>query len=309
MELIASGENVLPAGVVGGRVQRFASVDDVLAFLDNESQGVVALTPFAGSTFLSPILENLVAIVTIAGTRTGHLAIVSREFRIPCVLQTQITGELDGREIVLDARDESVARIYLCPTSLLVALRIQGPSTRADLEKVMERSSVSTLGDALSLLEAVGYVEARSGEPRRYALARAGLGALQRCLEADRRAAGTETLDRIYERFEPLDAEFKAVATDCENEDPETPETDAGVDARVRERLASVHARIGVVLDELGASIARYRVYRERLAGALASFEAGNRQALIGSDNDAHRVIWVQMREDLLLLTDRKGAQ
>ena len=56
MELIAFGENVLPAGVVGGRVRRFESVDDVLAFLDDEVQGVVALTPFAGSTFLSPIM-------------------------------------------------------------------------------------------------------------------------------------------------------------------------------------------------------------------------------------------------------------
>ena len=191
MELIAFGENVLPAGVVGGRVQRFESVEDVLAFLDNESQGVVALTPFAGSTFLSPILENLAAIVTITGTRTGHLAIVSREFQIPCVLQTQITGELDGHEVLLDARDVSVARIYRCPTSLLVAFGGRELASRKDLESVVEPSSAATLDDALSLLEAAGYVEARSGEPTRYALADKGRDALERCLAGDRRAAGS----------------------------------------------------------------------------------------------------------------------
>jgi phosphohistidine swiveling domain-containing protein len=191
MELIAFGENVLPAGVVGGRVQRFESVEDVLAFLDNESQGVVALTPFAGSTFLSPILENLTAIVTITGTRTGHLAIVSREFQIPCVLQTQITAELDGHEVLLDARDVSIARIYRCPTSLLVALRGRELSSRADLESVVEPSSSTTLDDALSLLEAAGYVEARSGEPTRYALADKGRDALERYLAGERWAAGS----------------------------------------------------------------------------------------------------------------------
>src|SRR5262249_42663185 len=187
MELVAFGENVLPAGVVGGRVQRFESVEDVLAFLDHELQGVVALTPYAGSTFLSPIMENLAAIVTITGTRTGHLAIVSREFRIPCVLQTQIAGELDGREVLLDARDESVARIYLCPTPLLVALRSQGMASRADLENALERSTASTLHDALFLLEAAGYVEAHPGEPMRYACAPAGVEVVEGCLETGRR--------------------------------------------------------------------------------------------------------------------------
>lgn len=190
MEPIAFGENVLPAGVVGGRVQRFESVEDVLAFLDNESPGIVALTPFAGSTFLSPIMENLAAIVTITGTRTGHLAIVSREFRIPCVLQTQIRGELDGHEVLLDARDASVARIYLCPILLLDALRGQELASRAELESILEPSASATLDDALSLLEAAGYVEARSGEPVRYALADKGRDALGRSLGADRRTTG-----------------------------------------------------------------------------------------------------------------------
>jgi phosphoenolpyruvate-protein kinase (PTS system EI component) len=178
LALVASGENVLPGSVIGARVRRFDNVADVLAFLDHEEDGIVALTPFAGSTFLSPIMDRLAGILTLTGTRTGHLAIVSREYRIPCVLQTRIEGEIAGREILLDARDAATARLYACPLALLAALRDAMALSRAELERAA--APATDLEAALEILTAAGYVETAAGERAHYRLGDAGRRALER---------------------------------------------------------------------------------------------------------------------------------
>nr|WP_246372187.1 PEP-utilizing enzyme [Gordonia humi] len=63
-------------------------------------------------TFLSPILPDLKAIVCTAGSRESHLAILSRESAVPCVLVASIAGEIpDGARVRLGLTDSETATI------------------------------------------------------------------------------------------------------------------------------------------------------------------------------------------------------
>jgi len=63
-------------------------------------------------TFLSPILPDLRGIVCTAGSRESHLAILSRESDVPCVLAAELSGTVaDGDTVVLDLSDAEIARV------------------------------------------------------------------------------------------------------------------------------------------------------------------------------------------------------
>jgi phosphoenolpyruvate-protein kinase (PTS system EI component) len=63
-------------------------------------------------TFLSPILPDLRGIVCTAGSRESHLAILSRESDVPCVLAAKLSGTVaDGDTVVLDLSDAETARV------------------------------------------------------------------------------------------------------------------------------------------------------------------------------------------------------
>jgi len=71
-----------------GRLHRFDTVDDVLAVLDDgtDPNELVALVQDAGATFLAPLEADLAGILCRSGDIESHLAIVSRDFRIPSLM-------------------------------------------------------------------------------------------------------------------------------------------------------------------------------------------------------------------------------
>ena len=81
------------AAPVRGRWRRLASPDDVLALLDDSPEGVVACVADAGATFLAPIFDDLTAVVCLSGTPMSHIGIVSREYRVPCLMGVTLTTE------------------------------------------------------------------------------------------------------------------------------------------------------------------------------------------------------------------------
>ncbi|WP_181779253.1 PEP-utilizing enzyme [Pseudonocardia pini] len=86
-----------------GTVKHFRSPTDVIESLDSDLESTVALVASGGTTFLSPILGRLAGIVCLDGTLRSHLAIVSREFELPCLVGTDLTEDLsDGDEVTLD---------------------------------------------------------------------------------------------------------------------------------------------------------------------------------------------------------------
>ena len=113
MTLIGSGENLFPAGKVTGSLRRLDTPEQVLDLLDEEGPPVIVWTHFAGSTFLSPIMDKIAGIITTAGTSKGHLAIVARELGLPCVLGARMDECEAGQSVLLDCTDDKIARIYL----------------------------------------------------------------------------------------------------------------------------------------------------------------------------------------------------
>ncbi|MGD9991578.1 PEP-utilizing enzyme [Pseudonocardia sp.] len=89
-----------------GLVRWFREPQDVIESLETDLESTIALVASGGTTFLSPILGRLGGIVCLDGTLRSHLAIVSREFEVPCLVGTDLTQDLtDGTEIVLDIVD------------------------------------------------------------------------------------------------------------------------------------------------------------------------------------------------------------
>ncbi|MCE3551424.1 hypothetical protein LWC33_08155 [Pseudonocardia sp. RS11V-5] len=106
MSLIGKGTPSYTFTRTTGLVRWFREPQDVIDSLDSDLESTVALVASGGTTFLSPILGRLAGIVCLDGTLRSHLAIVSREFEVPCLVGTDLTADLtDGTEIVLDIED------------------------------------------------------------------------------------------------------------------------------------------------------------------------------------------------------------
>lgn len=103
MTVIGKGTPSFTFAPVSGTVRHFSSPSDVIESIDSDLESTIALVSSGGTTFLSPILGRLGGIVCLDGTLRSHLAIVSREFEVPCLVGTELTGDLpDGTGVVLD---------------------------------------------------------------------------------------------------------------------------------------------------------------------------------------------------------------
>jgi signal transduction protein with GAF and PtsI domain len=109
---VGSGVNLFTAGEVRGTARWFNDTSDVLSIDDDDLEDTIAFVNKGGMTFLSPILPDLRAIVCTAGSRESHLAILSRESDVPCVLGATLAGDVaDGDTVVLDLTDAETASI------------------------------------------------------------------------------------------------------------------------------------------------------------------------------------------------------
>ena len=106
--MIARGMKVFDHTPVFGRLRVFDGPDDVLELLDRSALGIIALVRDAGATFLSPLFDELTAIVCTGGTPRSHIGIVSREFQVPCVMGAVfIVGQpVDGAVVEVDCSGE-----------------------------------------------------------------------------------------------------------------------------------------------------------------------------------------------------------
>ena len=113
-EVLGTGITVFAAAPVEGVWRMLHSPDDVLALMDTGADGVIAGVRDAGATFLAPIFDELAAVVCMSGTPSSHIGIVSREYRVPCIMATTVTGEVpaDGTAVLVDCTaDTGVLRV------------------------------------------------------------------------------------------------------------------------------------------------------------------------------------------------------
>lgn len=108
---VGTGRPIFSGAQGRGRLHRFNTVDDVLDVLDqgdDAGTGLVALVQDAGATFLAPIEAELAGILCRTGDIESHLAIISRDFRIPGLMGFSFADELgedgvpNGTEVIVD---------------------------------------------------------------------------------------------------------------------------------------------------------------------------------------------------------------
>lgn len=94
-DIVGTGRPIFTGRRGRGRLHRFDTVDDVIAVLDGPAgaDGLVALVQDAGATFLAPIEAELAGILCRTGDIESHLAIISRDFRIPALMGFEFTND------------------------------------------------------------------------------------------------------------------------------------------------------------------------------------------------------------------------
>ncbi|MFC8047234.1 PEP-utilizing enzyme [Nocardia sp. NPDC057353] len=109
-----TGTNLFVSADISGTARWFETTADVLSIDDEELAETIAFVHKGGMTFLSPILPDLKAIVCTAGSRESHLAILSRESAVPCVLAATIDTDIPtGTEVRLVLGDPENATIEI----------------------------------------------------------------------------------------------------------------------------------------------------------------------------------------------------
>jgi len=100
-----------------GEIVYIQSIEDVINLFDN-AEGKICLVKDSGTTTLGPILPDVAGILCTSGSAGSHLAIVSREFEIPCIMSIRLGLEdlssLNGKKgkIITEGEDNGI--LYLC---------------------------------------------------------------------------------------------------------------------------------------------------------------------------------------------------
>jgi phosphohistidine swiveling domain-containing protein len=100
--IIGKGEAAFGQGRIRGAVRRFTTPDDVLDVIGDDLTETIALVESGGTTFLAPILGRLGGVMCMSGTLRSHLAIVSREYQLPCLMAVEFTEPVEtGDHVVM----------------------------------------------------------------------------------------------------------------------------------------------------------------------------------------------------------------
>jgi phosphohistidine swiveling domain-containing protein len=101
--LVVSGSGYTGLGRTANEVQEVFSLlkDPALA-------QTILLVESPAATAVVPLLSKVTGILCSGGGMTSHLAIVSREFGLPCVMAAEVgdLAALDGRTLTITAEGE-----------------------------------------------------------------------------------------------------------------------------------------------------------------------------------------------------------
>lgn len=80
------------------------------------AEGKICLVEDSGTTTLGPILSDLAGVLCTTGTAGSHLAIVLREFEIPCILGLHIISDdkssLNGKKCKIVTVEEDNSSVF-----------------------------------------------------------------------------------------------------------------------------------------------------------------------------------------------------
>ncbi|QKT08253.1 hypothetical protein HUN08_14385 [Gordonia sp. X0973] len=88
---------------VEGTVVEIKTTEDVLPLFDDCPSDLIVLLHTSGGTILSPLFSDIKGVISTVGGKGSHVAILSREFGIPCVMGAELSDEaLNGRHVRIE---------------------------------------------------------------------------------------------------------------------------------------------------------------------------------------------------------------
>lgn len=99
---------LISGGECTGVLRVVETVQDVIGLMRTDVSNVILFTRSASATTVTPLFSRIKGVVCTAGGPTSHLAIVAREFDIPCVMASEIQhqGDLDQQPIFINKEGE-----------------------------------------------------------------------------------------------------------------------------------------------------------------------------------------------------------
>lgn len=101
------GQSVSGDTPVTGTVVQVRTTEDVLALLEDAPDDMVVLMHTSGGTILSPLFADIRGVLCTVGSKGSHVAILSREFGVPCIVAAELSvPDLAGRTVRLQPNGE-----------------------------------------------------------------------------------------------------------------------------------------------------------------------------------------------------------
>jgi phosphohistidine swiveling domain-containing protein len=103
-ELRGAGDNVVTRDKNMVGIARYVRTSHkVLQYLtEGVPDHTIAIVDDSGGTLTAPILEKFKGVLCAGGTTRSHLAILTREYGIPCLMNARLSGIKDGDQLELE---------------------------------------------------------------------------------------------------------------------------------------------------------------------------------------------------------------
>jgi pyruvate,orthophosphate dikinase len=141
---------------------------------------------------------------------------------------------------------------------------------------------------------------------RGYAMLPAGRDAVLDWLAAERAGLDPAAIEAVFERFDALDREFKALVSTWQRAAPTAGDS---AWAQAVAGLADLHQRLGPVAAEAVGLVPRLAHYPARFEAALAALRAGDQTMLASPLKESYHTVWFELHEELIALSGRKRVE
>jgi hypothetical protein len=181
--------------------------------------------------------------------------------------------------------------------ALLQLVRVKGRVVPDVLATALAMNDQAVLG-VLSALKADAVLAEVNGK---YKITPTGREELERRLVAERTGVNQPALRLAYDRFYPLNSEFKGLVTDWQVRDcAPNLHQDAAYDAGIVQRLGDLDSRFAPLLAGLVGVACRLAHYPRRFQQALSKLRAGDSTWLAQPVLDSYHTVWFELHEDLI---------
>jgi len=116
MRKVGEGLSCSSKSEVTGTLVYVTKIEDVIDLFDT-AKGKICLVDDAGITTLGPILSDLAGTICTTGGAGSHLAIISREFGIPCIMGIKLSpneiSSLIDKKVKIAHEEEDRGFLYV----------------------------------------------------------------------------------------------------------------------------------------------------------------------------------------------------